>query len=145
MKPKFLLGNIVKIIRLDDELNSPDLVGLVGTVGEVDPLPNGQYNYEVDGHYMHEDELEDYPDTRKIKLQEHPFFLNFINQGMCYQGESPAKELAILVRIGRYNDWAAYYETPWCHGQVATLGAKMPEAVAKFFFPEVGKKRMYRP
>jgi hypothetical protein len=145
MKPKYLPGNIVKIKRIDDALTSPGLVGFVGTVGEVEQLANGQYNYDVDGHYMHEGELEDYPDTRRIKLQEHPFFLDFINPGMVYEGGSPDKELSIMVKLGRYNDWAAYNETPWCHGRVAELGAKMPEAVAKFFFPEVGKNRKYRP
>lgn len=56
--PKFNVGEKVKCVKVLGTMTSPDLVGLVGTVREVDPLPNGDYNYDVDGHYMHEEELE---------------------------------------------------------------------------------------
>ncbi len=56
--PKFKEGDKVKIIKLLDEMTSRDLIGKVSTIQEVDPLPNGDFNYYVDGHYMHEAELE---------------------------------------------------------------------------------------
>ena len=58
-RAKFAVGDTVKVFRLDDGgLTSKDLIGLVGQVEEVDRLPNGEFNYYVDGHYMHEGELE---------------------------------------------------------------------------------------
>ena len=57
-RAKYSIGDTVKIGRLDDPIANPDLIGLVGKIEEVDPLPNGEYNYYVDGHYMHEGELE---------------------------------------------------------------------------------------
>ncbi len=56
--PKFKEGDRVKIVRLLDEITCSDLIGKTGTVREVEPLPNGEFNYYVDTHYMHEDELE---------------------------------------------------------------------------------------
>jgi hypothetical protein len=56
--PKYNIGDTVKCVKVDGDMTSPDLVGMVGTVREIDPLPNGDYNYDVDGHYMHEQELE---------------------------------------------------------------------------------------
>lgn len=58
MAAKFEVGQEVKVVRILDSMTSKDLIGLVGTVREVEPLPNGDYNYWVDGHYMHEEELE---------------------------------------------------------------------------------------
>ena len=55
---KFQVGQKVKVVLLLDDFSSRDLIGLEGTIEEVDPLPNGDYNYYVDGHYMHEGELE---------------------------------------------------------------------------------------
>ena len=55
---KFSAGDTVRIFRLDDELTLPELIGVVGQIEEVDPLPNGEFNYYVNGHYMHEGELE---------------------------------------------------------------------------------------
>ena len=55
---KFQVGDKVKIVRLLDEMTSRELIGKVGTIQEVEPLPNGETNYYVDGHYMHEAELE---------------------------------------------------------------------------------------
>ncbi|MBA7700301.1 hypothetical protein ES703_109012 [subsurface metagenome] len=56
--PKFKEGDMVKIVRLLDEITSRSLIGKTGTVREIEPLPNGEFNYYVDTHYMHEDELE---------------------------------------------------------------------------------------
>lgn len=56
--PKFNVGDIVKVVKLLDETSSRDLIGMTGTIREIDPLPNGDYNYDVDGHYIHEEELE---------------------------------------------------------------------------------------
>ena len=57
MNPRFKEGDRVRIVRLDDEMTSRDLIGLEGDIEELDELPNDQTNYYVDGHYMHEDEL----------------------------------------------------------------------------------------
>lgn len=55
---KFKIGDKVKIVRLLDEMTNRELISMVGTIKEIDPLPNGDFNYYVDGHYMHEEELE---------------------------------------------------------------------------------------
>lgn len=55
---KFKVGEQVQVTCILDEMTSKDLVGFVGTIREVDPLANGAYNYDVDGHYMHEEELQ---------------------------------------------------------------------------------------
>ena len=55
---KFKVGDQVKVFQLLDSFTSRELIGLVGTVREVDPLANGHFNYYVDSHYMHEEELE---------------------------------------------------------------------------------------
>lgn len=55
---KFQLGDRVRVVQLLDMVSSQDLIGKEGTIREVDPLPNGHYNYYMDGHYMHEEELE---------------------------------------------------------------------------------------
>lgn len=65
MEAKFKVGDRVKIVNLLDSITSRALIGMVGTIGEIDPLPNGEYNYRVDDHYMHEAELE--------KVEEHPY------------------------------------------------------------------------
>lgn len=56
--PKFKEGDLVKIVRLLDETTSKELIGKTGEIREVDDLPNGDFNYYVDDHYMHEEELE---------------------------------------------------------------------------------------
>lgn len=55
---KFKVGDKVKVVRLLDEMTNRKLIGMVGTIEEIDPLPTGDFNYYVDGHYMHEEELE---------------------------------------------------------------------------------------
>ena len=58
-KPKFNVGDKVRVYRLDDTFTNPDLIGIESTIAEVDPLPNGDYNYTLaSGNYMHEGELE---------------------------------------------------------------------------------------
>lgn len=56
--PKFKVGDNAKVVRLLDNMTDQGLIGFTGKVTEVDPLPNGDFNYYVDGHYMHEAELE---------------------------------------------------------------------------------------
>lgn len=55
--PKFQVGDKVKVVRILDTITTPDLLGFTGTVREIDPLPNGHYNYDVDGHYLNEEML----------------------------------------------------------------------------------------
>ena len=57
-KAKFSIGQRVKVVKLLDTLSNKELIGLVGTIDEIDSLPNGDFNYYVDNHYMHEEELE---------------------------------------------------------------------------------------
>jgi len=56
--PKFTVGQEVKIVKLLDTLTSRELIGKEGVIREIDQLANGAFNYDVDGHYMHEEELE---------------------------------------------------------------------------------------
>ena len=55
---KYSIGATVRVIKLLDDFTEHAIIGIVGTVEDVDPLPNGDFNYFVDGHYMHEEELE---------------------------------------------------------------------------------------
>ena len=57
-EPKFKLGDRVKIVAVLDTTTTHELIGKVGTIREVDPLANGHFNYYLDAHYMHEEELE---------------------------------------------------------------------------------------
>jgi len=54
---KFNIGDIVVIVKLLDDFTDKELIGKVSTVEEIDELPNGNFNYYVGGHYMHEEEL----------------------------------------------------------------------------------------
>jgi hypothetical protein len=56
-RAKFSVGEKVMVVRLLDDITSRELIGMVGTIEEIDELPNGEFNYYVDGHYMHEEEL----------------------------------------------------------------------------------------
>jgi hypothetical protein len=55
--PKFSVGEKVKVVKLLDDITSRELIGMVGIVEEIDKLPNGDFNYYVSGHYVHEEEL----------------------------------------------------------------------------------------
>ena len=57
-KAKFAVGQRVKIVRILDNVTSKKLIGRKGIIVEVDPLPNGDFNYYVGDQYMHEEELE---------------------------------------------------------------------------------------
>lgn len=57
MPAQYQVGDTVQVVKLLDETTSKDLIGFTGKVDEVDPLPNGDFNYYVGGHYMHEEEL----------------------------------------------------------------------------------------
>ncbi|MEK7503523.1 MAG: zinc ribbon domain-containing protein [Patescibacteria group bacterium] len=61
-RAKFSVGEKVKVVRLLDTMTNRSLIGMVGTIEEIDQLI-GQVNYYVDGHYMHEQELEKVNDT----------------------------------------------------------------------------------
>lgn len=58
--PKFKVGDRVRIQRImvSDSLTSFGLLGVTGTVEEIDYLPNGEYNYDVGGKYLNEYMLE---------------------------------------------------------------------------------------
>jgi len=55
---KFFIGERVKIVKLLDDITNRKLIGVVGVIEGIDELPNGQVNYYVGSHYMHEQELE---------------------------------------------------------------------------------------
>ena len=56
--PKFSVGEKVKVVRLLDNITDRRLIGMIGIVEEIEELPNGQVNYYINGHYVHEEELE---------------------------------------------------------------------------------------
>lgn len=57
-KAKFSVGQRVKIVRILNNLTTRELIGHEGVIMEVEPLPNGDFNYYVDNYYyMHEEEL----------------------------------------------------------------------------------------
>jgi hypothetical protein len=58
MPAKFQVGQKVRVVRIDDGITSRELIGFVGVVEEVEALCNGEYNYEVSGHYLNEYMLE---------------------------------------------------------------------------------------
>ena len=55
---KYQVGERVKVVKILDTTTPPDLLGFTGTVREIDPLPSGHYNYDVDGNYLNEEMLE---------------------------------------------------------------------------------------
>jgi hypothetical protein len=57
MKPKFKTGEAARIYRLLDNMSSRDLIGRVGKIEEIDELANGCFNYILNGHLVHEEEL----------------------------------------------------------------------------------------
>jgi hypothetical protein len=63
---------------------------------------------------------------------------------MTYQGKNPDTVNTVLAGTGFYNDWAAYFETPFSKGRVKDFGNKLPEAVAKDLFPDLAKRLKYR-
>lgn len=70
---KFSVGDKVKVMKLLDDVTNRDLIGMVGTIEEIEELI-GQVNYYVDGHYMHEQELAKVNDTGEQgqeRLQEY--------------------------------------------------------------------------
>ena len=67
---KFSVGEKVKIVRLLDDITNRDLIGKIGTIEEIETLPNGEVNYYLaEGHYIHEEELEKVvnPERKSIK------------------------------------------------------------------------------
>lgn len=59
-EPRFKVGQRVRLQRIiaSDYLTSHDLLGFEGVVKEVEGLSNGEFNYEVGGHYLNEYMLE---------------------------------------------------------------------------------------
>lgn len=57
-KPRFTVGQRVKIVRILDNITTREIIGYEGIITEVEKLPNGDFNYYVDNLYMHEEELE---------------------------------------------------------------------------------------
>jgi hypothetical protein len=60
-KPRFKIGQQVKVHRMIVQYNDrevPKLLGFTGTVDEIEELPNGEFNYDVSGHYLNEYMLE---------------------------------------------------------------------------------------
>lgn len=80
-------------------------------------------------------------ESKEVKLQDNPFLLSLTEQGLTYQGASPDKSIVTVAVRGYYDDWAAYYETPWTpFGRVAEYGDKLPEEAAAQLFPEWAKR-----
>jgi hypothetical protein len=53
--PRYSPGQIVEVIRLPDGSDmSTKLLGTIGPIVEVDPLPNGYTNYWVGPRYLHD-------------------------------------------------------------------------------------------
>jgi hypothetical protein len=87
-------------------------------------------------------------ESKEVKLQDNPFLLSLTEQGHTYQGASPDKSIIVVAVQGYYDDWAAYYETPWWPGSrphVAEYGNKLPEEAAAELFPEWAKLLKWRP
>jgi hypothetical protein len=64
---KFRVGDRVRIVKLLDSITSRALIGKTGIIREIDPLPNGETNYYMGDHYMHEAELEHYPNKDEME------------------------------------------------------------------------------
>jgi len=87
-------------------------------------------------------------ESKEVKLQDNPFLLSLVEQGMTYQGFSPDKSIIVVAVEGGYGDWTAYYETPGFPGRrprVAEYGNKLPETAAAQLFPEWAKRFKWRP
>lgn len=56
-RPRFDVGQRVRVVAILDAITSTDLLGFEGTVEEIDELPGDQFNYTVDGRYLNEQML----------------------------------------------------------------------------------------
>jgi hypothetical protein len=69
-QPKFRLGQKVMVVRLMlGTIDRSGLLGFTGTVQEVEDLPNGEFNYEVDECYLNEYMLELAPEPEPVVPQ----------------------------------------------------------------------------
>jgi hypothetical protein len=82
---------------------------------------------------------------RVVQFKEHPFLLELTWPGYVWQGKLPEETVVIVASGGDHEEWAAYYQNPWCGNNVLDYGNKLPKTVAEFFFPEMAKKFRYRP
>ena len=80
-----------------------------------------------------------------VQFKDHPFLLGLTKPGYVWQGRLPEETITIHASGEDYEEWAAYYQNPWCGKNVLQYGNKLPEKVAEFFFPEMAKKFRYRP
>lgn len=86
-------------------------------------------------------------ESKEVKLQDNPFLLSLVSQGMTYQGASPDKTIIVVAVEGDYDDWTAYFETPWTpfgRTHVAEFGNKLPEEAAAELFPEWAERLKWR-
>jgi len=87
-------------------------------------------------------------ESKEVKLRDNPFLLSLIEKGRTFEGESPDKTILVVAVEGYYDDWAAYFETPYTpfgSSQVAEYGNKLPEEAAAQLFPEWAKRLKWRP
>ncbi len=69
-KAKFKIDDKVKIVKIMDSMTNESLIGKIGHIEKIEPLPNGDFNYDFRAnsgscYYMHEEELEIVTGTRK--------------------------------------------------------------------------------
>lgn len=83
--------------------------------------------------------------TKKVRLGDNPFLKSLTERTMPYASASPDKVITVAAVAGRYNDWTAYYQTPWCGQRVAEFGNKLPEEAATQLFPDWAKRLKWRP
>lgn len=84
-------------------------------------------------------------EIKEVKLKDHPFLLSLTEQGMNYQGYDPETVIQVAAGEGNYNDWTAYYETPFePFPDVLAFGNKLPQDVARDLFPEWAKRLKWR-
>jgi hypothetical protein len=85
-------------------------------------------------------------ETKKVRLGDNPFLKSLTEWPRTYAGTSPDKVVKVAAVTGKHDDWAAYYQTPWCGAaQVADFGNKLPEEAAAQIFPDWAKRLKWRP
>ncbi len=87
-------------------------------------------------------------EAKLVRLRDNPFLSSLVEQGMVYESSSLDKEITVVAAKGNYDDWAAYFETPWTPfgaALVAEYGNKLPEEAAAQLFPDWAKGLKWRP
>jgi hypothetical protein len=74
---------------------------------------------------------------RVVELQDDPWLLRLVRDGMAWQGAKPDQPIIVVASISD-GEWAVYYmgpDVPPDVGAIRDYGIKVPEEVGRRLFP----------